>query len=274
MYRLKQTLLLFAFPNSYPRGVINLTIQQCVPCKSNLFDYQSLCSDSYSSDLRVGHEEDDADRLDARLQVEASEVELQVCDAVALAQRDLEHLERADGGGETRQRLLAAAAHADQQRIAARRLQDPIDAQDVLDGVDEEDEVHRGVDLVVRVERLREDLREVFVALHRHVLRVADAEREVTVEVRLGEHGRLVNVLQTARRRVRRTTGRKSCLARSTATDYNRHAVRNDDNYFDHTHYFEHTHSRATVVSGSRCHSHLFAVSVSGPRCCRRWPAD
>lgn len=52
---------------------------------------------------------------------------LQVGDAVALLQCDLEDLQGADEGGQPRQALLAAAAHPDQQRIPSGRLQDAVD---------------------------------------------------------------------------------------------------------------------------------------------------
>ena len=89
----------------------------------------------YKLYLGVAHEQHNADALDAGFHVEASQVHLEVGDAVALAQRDLEHLRGTDEGRQSRQTLLAAAADADEQRVAARRLQDAVDAQYVRDRV-------------------------------------------------------------------------------------------------------------------------------------------
>jgi len=151
--------------------------------------------------LGVGHEEDDSDVLHAGLLIERGEVVLEVELFVALLERDLEHLETGDEGGEARQALLAAAADADEQcvaarsledaaarslsalprgpsrtlprgpsarcravprgrcravpqRVAARSLEDAVDAQHVRDGVVEQHQVHGGVQLVVVVQRL------------------------------------------------------------------------------------------------------------------------
>jgi hypothetical protein len=57
------------------------------------------------------------------------------------------HLERVgagDVGGEPRERLLAAAADADEQRAAARRRQHSADAREVLQRVGEEHELELG----------------------------------------------------------------------------------------------------------------------------------
>jgi len=53
---------------------------------------------------------------------------LQVRDPVAFPQSDLEDLQRADEGCQPGQALLAAAAHADQERISSGGLQDTVDA--------------------------------------------------------------------------------------------------------------------------------------------------
>lgn len=53
---------------------------------------------------------------------------LEVWDLVASAQRDLEHLHGAEEGRQPRQALLAAPAHAHQQRVSPRGLQDAVDA--------------------------------------------------------------------------------------------------------------------------------------------------
>lgn len=51
---------------------------------------------------------------------------LQVRDAVAFPQGDLEDLQVGDEGSQPGQTLLAAAAHSDQQHVAPRRLQDSV----------------------------------------------------------------------------------------------------------------------------------------------------
>lgn len=56
---------------------------------------------------------------------------LEVEDPVALLEGDLEHLQRADVGGQAREALLAAAAHAHQQGVPAGGLQDSVDPADV-----------------------------------------------------------------------------------------------------------------------------------------------
>ena len=70
----------------------------------------------------------------------------------------LEDLKAADRGGQPGQRLLAAASHADEQSVAAGGLQDAVDATDVHHGVLEQHQVHGGVQLVVRVKGLHQDL--------------------------------------------------------------------------------------------------------------------
>jgi hypothetical protein len=54
----------------------------------------------------------------------------------------LEDLKPFDKGREARQALAAAAAHADEQRVATWLLDDAAYAADVLDGEEEEDQVH------------------------------------------------------------------------------------------------------------------------------------
>lgn len=56
---------------------------------------------------------------------------LEVRDPVALLESDLEHVQRADVGGQAREALLAAAAHAHQQGVPTGELQDAVDPADV-----------------------------------------------------------------------------------------------------------------------------------------------
>lgn len=53
---------------------------------------------------------------------------LQVSETVAFSQGDLKNLQIGDEGGQSGQALLATAAHSDQQRVASRRLQNPVDS--------------------------------------------------------------------------------------------------------------------------------------------------
>ena len=104
-------------------------------------------------DLLVGEDEADALLLDARLAVHDLQVGLQVVDAVARGDHHLEGRVAVDKRGEPRERLLAHAADADHQRVAAGRLDDARDAADVAHRVLEEHEVHHRVRLVVLLER-------------------------------------------------------------------------------------------------------------------------
>lgn len=54
-------------------------------------------------------------------------INLEIRDAVSFLQRDLEDLEWADEGRQSRQALLPTAAHSHQQSVSPRRLQDPVD---------------------------------------------------------------------------------------------------------------------------------------------------
>lgn len=51
---------------------------------------------------------------------------LQVGHTVSFSQGDLEHLQVGDEGSQSGQTLLAAAAHADQQRVPPPRLKDSV----------------------------------------------------------------------------------------------------------------------------------------------------
>ncbi len=61
---------------------------------------------------------------------------LEVGDAVAFSQGDLENLQIGDEGSQSGQTLLAAAAHSDQQRITPWRLQDSVYAAATCGGAD------------------------------------------------------------------------------------------------------------------------------------------
>ena len=99
-------------------------------------------------DLRVREEEHGRLALDARLVVEALEVLVELDEAVLLRDLDREDAHAVavavarQEGRHAAQRLAAAAADADEHRVAARRAQDAVDARDVAHGVAEEDEVH------------------------------------------------------------------------------------------------------------------------------------
>lgn len=82
------------------------------------------------------------------------------------------YLESGDEGGETAEALLAGAADADEQGVAARSLDDAVDAQHVRDGIVKEHEVHGGIQLVVVVERLLQQLARLRVVAHRLVLEI------------------------------------------------------------------------------------------------------
>eukprot|EP00959_Pyramimonas_sp_CCMP1952_P329272 6893479-Pyramimonas_sp.AAC.1 len=62
--------------------------------------------------------------------------------AVSLCDLDLKHLKLLDGRRQPGQTLPAAAAHADEQRVPPRLLDDAADAREVLDGEEEDDQMH------------------------------------------------------------------------------------------------------------------------------------
>jgi len=146
--------------------------------------------------LSISHEEDDSDVLHSRFLIKRRQVVLEVEQVVTFLERDLEHFQAGDESSQSRQALLAAAADADEQRVAARSLEDAVDAQHVRDGVVEKDEVHGGVELVVVVQRLLQQPAHLGVVAHRLVLRVSDAGSEVAVEQRLAEDEVVVVVLE------------------------------------------------------------------------------
>ena len=92
---------------------------------------------------------------------------------VAARQRHAEDIAARRVRGEPRDRLLARAAHADEQRVAARQAHEPVDAHDVVEAVVKEDEVHGLVGHVVLLDHLVEDgldrveVRHVLVEAHR-----------------------------------------------------------------------------------------------------------
>lgn len=63
---------------------------------------------------------------------------LEVWDAVAFSQGDLEHLQVGDAGGEAREGLFAAPAHPHEKGVTARTFKDPVDTADVRHGVFEQ----------------------------------------------------------------------------------------------------------------------------------------
>ena len=109
-------------------------------------------------DLRLGEEEGGGAALLARGLVERAQVLKEGVEVVALGQRDLEAGGARHVGGQPRERLLPGPAHADEERRAAGRLEQPADAEEVLERVVEEDQVHAlGGELLVVA--LRERLR-------------------------------------------------------------------------------------------------------------------
>jgi hypothetical protein len=74
--------------------------------------------------------------------VEVLEVLAELGLPVAADQGDLEELVARAEGAEARERLLAGAADADEEGVAAGHLDDAEDAREVLEGHLEEDEAH------------------------------------------------------------------------------------------------------------------------------------
>ena len=72
--------------------------------------------------------------------------------------RAVPYFQAADESSQSGQRLLAAASHTDEQSVAARGLQNTVDATDVHHGVLEQHQVHGGVQLVVCLQSLHKDL--------------------------------------------------------------------------------------------------------------------
>ena len=138
-------------------------------------------------DVRVGEEEDDrrAALVGTELLVELLEVVLELLLRVEARERDLEDAVLRREGRELGQRLLARAADADQQRVAAREAQDAVDARQVLERVLEQHQVQRRVlPLVEVVEHVLEDAAQLRVVLqvlvHADVLLlVADEPEEI-----------------------------------------------------------------------------------------------
>ena len=83
----------------------------------------------------VAEEEDELLVLDAELVVEYLEVVAERGLVVAARQLDLEYVAAGGKGGQSRQALLAAAAHAHEQRVALVNANDAVDACRVLNGV-------------------------------------------------------------------------------------------------------------------------------------------
>eukprot|EP00976_Prorocentrum_cordatum_P108179 1194789-Prorocentrum_minimum.AAC.2 len=94
-------------------------------------------------DLRVGEEEHHAGPLHARDLVQLLQVLVELVHAVVPAQLQLEALVLAHEACEAGEALLAAAPDAHQQGVAARLPQDASQPADVLDGIHEENQLHR-----------------------------------------------------------------------------------------------------------------------------------
>ena len=88
---------------------------------------------------------------------------------VGLADLDLVHVVAAEERGEAGEGLLARAADTDEQGVAPGLGDDARHAAHVADGVLEQDQVHRGVELVVLVERGDEHPRDGVDRLHARV---------------------------------------------------------------------------------------------------------
>ncbi len=99
----------------------------------------------HSHHVRVGEEEHDLLVVGAQPAVQLLEVLPEGQVVVAPHQRDLKDLAAARVRGQARERLLAAAADADQQQVALRQPRRPADAGQVLQGVLEEHLRARGV---------------------------------------------------------------------------------------------------------------------------------
>lgn len=101
--------------------------------------------------LSVGEQEDGVLVLDARLFVQLFEIVVERVVVVAARELDLKTLVAANVRGEPRERLLARAAHAHQQRVAALLANHARDARDVLHGVHEEHHFYLFVVLQIEI---------------------------------------------------------------------------------------------------------------------------
>ena len=146
--------------------------------------------------LSIGHKKDDSDALGSSFLIQRRQIVFQIDHIVAFLQRNLEHFETGDERSQTRQTLLAAAADADQQRVASRSFQDAVDSQHMRHGILEKHQVHRSIELVVVVQRLLQQSAQLLVVGDRQVLGVADAGRKVAVEQRLTKDKVVVVVLE------------------------------------------------------------------------------
>mmetsp|Transcript_52189 Transcript_52189/g.91117 ORF Transcript_52189/g.91117 Transcript_52189/m.91117 type:complete len:856 (+) Transcript_52189:3115-5682(+) len=142
-------------------------------------------------DLGVSQQEHDALLLEACLVVHALQVLLEVVDAVVRRDHNLHHLEAADERRETGQRLLATATDSDQQRVATRVHHDTHNARDVLHGVLEQHQVHRGVGLVVLTESILEHQTHLVDGFGHVVNLVLDVLRKVAEHQRVRVLGRV-----------------------------------------------------------------------------------
>ena len=170
-------------------------------------------------DLVVREEEGHGLAHVAGLVVDLLEVVLERVDAVGLGQRDLEEEVARDVGREARQALLARAADADEQRAAARHLDDAADADHVAQRVLEEHELelaarlllvllgHEHLDAAADVVERAAGLVDLGRLLDEHVVVVEDVlAEEVDVEglllgrgVQRAAEGALDHVLEAVR---------------------------------------------------------------------------
>ncbi len=102
-------------------------------------DIVDILQELLEHDLRIREQEYRVFVLDACLLVEELKIVVKGLVVVAAAQLDLEALVAVDVAGKAGQGLLACAAHAHEQGVAAALADDARDARDVLHGVHEED---------------------------------------------------------------------------------------------------------------------------------------
>ena len=113
--------------------------------------------------MAVSEEETDLLALDASLHIHLLDVLFEVGHAVSAGQDDLRNGAIGNEGSQTRQRLLPAAADAHEQCVAA--LNNAADSADMLHGIPEKDEIHRGIGLVVRIERISQNFVQLLIGL-------------------------------------------------------------------------------------------------------------
>mmetsp|Transcript_3550 Transcript_3550/g.11018 ORF Transcript_3550/g.11018 Transcript_3550/m.11018 type:complete len:941 (+) Transcript_3550:3836-6658(+) len=125
-----------------------------------------------------------------------AEIAVKVLGRVAVVHLDGEDTHAVHPGDEARQHRLAAAAHADQQRVALRLPQHSVDAQDVVEHLVEEHQRHVQL-LLVEDAQLGLHLAAQLLAIHTHVVLTGPG----------GEEDRALRGLRPGRREVARHTG-------------------------------------------------------------------